>query len=300
MNLQSLFCGITCLIIVSTATAQKRPIGTTLNENGDPIDSEPIASTRAEIPHPTPRDGFYDRTATSEKPILAYDHVREADVMWEKRIWREINLNEKMNQHFSYPRNPFITVIRKAADCDKITLYRDEEFTKAISKKESRALWSSVDTIMAAPDINNPDSMVQQIVQNDFDPTDIKKYRIKEVWFFDEETSSLKVRILGIAPITTKFDENGNALFEYPMFWMYYPDSRAVIGHTEAFVGNNDAVHLSWEDIFEMRYFGSTITKASNVGDKRISDTYSGRDALLEAQKIHEEIFNFEQDLWQD
>ena len=55
----------------------------------------------------------------------------------------------------------------------------------------------------------------------------------------------------------------------------------------------------SWEDVFEARYFNSYIIQESNVLDRRI-DGYltSGRERLLEAERIKQEIFNFEQDLW--
>jgi len=48
-----------------------------------------------------------------------------------------------------------------------------------------------------------------------------------------------------------------------------------------------------------MRKFSSYIFKEGNVRDNRLQDLYSGIDLLLEANKIKEEIFSFEQDLWQ-
>jgi hypothetical protein len=55
---------------------------------------------------------------------------------------------------------------------------------------------------------------------------------------------------------------------------------------------------MSWEDIMEMRYFSSYIYKESNVYDRRLQDYLSGVDLLLEADKIKNEIFSFEHDLW--
>ena len=34
---------------------------------------------------------------TPTRRVVPYTHVREADVMWHKRIWREIDLREKIN-----------------------------------------------------------------------------------------------------------------------------------------------------------------------------------------------------------
>jgi len=55
---------------------------------------------------------------------------------------------------------------------------------------------------------------------------------------------------------------------------------------------------MSWEDLFEMRFFASSIYKSSNVLDYRVQDNYQGIEALLEADKLKKEIRQFEHDLW--
>ena len=45
----------------------------------------------------TPRDGAYDkdiRDGGKERMIQDYQYVREADVMWSRKIWREIDMRE--------------------------------------------------------------------------------------------------------------------------------------------------------------------------------------------------------------
>jgi hypothetical protein len=64
------------------------------------------------------------------------------------------------------------------------------------------------------------------------------------------------------------------------------------------FTDGNDASPLSWEDLFEQRRFSSYIYKESNVTNRRLQDIYSGVDILLEGEKIKQEIFNWEHDLW--
>jgi gliding motility associated protien GldN len=118
------------------------------------------------------------------------------------------------------------------------------------------------------------------------------------VWFFDEETSTMQVRIIGIAPLREVYDAQGNFKYEQPMFWAYYPQLRNTLASQEAFNPLNDAGRMSWEDIMEMRYFSSYIYKESNVYDRRLQDYLSGVDLLLEADKIKNEIFSFEHDLW--
>ncbi|MCP4438216.1 MAG: gliding motility protein GldN [Aureispira sp.] len=247
----------------------------------------------------TPRDNFYDRTLHKEKKVLTYDHIHEKDVMWEKRVWRLIDVREKMNHLFTNPKKPFINIILDAAAAGDATLYSvmDDEFKVPLTKNEVSSLITSVDTITTWDPITFEEIITP--VENELDPTDIKKYRIKEVYYFDEETSSMGVRILGIAPIVDRYDDSGSFLNSGPMFWAYYPELRESLARHEAANAHNEAARMSWEDIFEARLFASYITKESNVYDRRIKDyKNSPIDILLESDNIKNEIFHFEHDLW--
>ena len=51
----------------------------------------------AQITSDTYNDGLYVENATGVKKIIPYPEIREADVMWKKRVWREIDFRQKMN-----------------------------------------------------------------------------------------------------------------------------------------------------------------------------------------------------------
>lgn len=274
------------LIAINNTNAQGffekyQPSGTTVTESG-------VKAT----------DNFYDRNMTNEKQILAYDFIHEKDVMWSKTIWREIDVREKMNHHFSYEKMPLAAIILEAAKRGDAQVYDvfDDEFRTKMTDEQVRSMMGSYDTITTYDPITFAE--VDTVVYNQLDLNDIKKYRVKEVWFFDEETSNMQVRIIGLAPIMDRFDNNGNFLNSGPMCWFYYPELRYVLANFEAFNPANDAARMSWDDIFEARFFSSYITKKSNVRDERIQDKFTGIDAMLEAEKIQQEIFNFEHDLW--
>jgi gliding motility associated protien GldN len=246
-----------------------------------------------------PLDDIVERKLTHERRVLPYEPVREGDIFWEKRIWRVIDIREKMNKSFAYPEKPFIKILMDAAVNGEINVYgtEDDKFSTKLDPNEAAAMGSAVDTITTF----DPETYKEEIkiVRNDLNPEDIKRFRIKEVWFFDSKSSSLKVRILGIAPLREVYDDNGNFRYEQPMFWIYYPDARKVFAKEIAYNPWNNASPMTWEDIFEMRFFSSYIYKASNEYDRRLEDYLSGVDLLLESDKIQNEIFNFEQDLWE-
>ncbi len=243
-----------------------------------------------------PRDRIYDRSSPSEREIIPYDHIRESDVFMEKRIWRVIDSREKINLPFKYEgidwkdMKPLITIFNDAIK-EGAVVYDDEYFKVPLTPEAFNKKTGSIDTI-AQYDIDG-NYTKDTIVQNEFDPNSVKKFRVKEDWFFDKETSTLQVRILGIAPIYTDPDAG-----ELPLYWVYYPDFRKILVKQDCFNPKNDAIRMSWDDIFEGRLFGSYIIKESNVLDRRIQDYKLGVDALMEAEKIKQDMFEWEHDLW--
>jgi len=247
----------------------------------------------------TPRDNFYDRYLHTEKRVLPYDHIHEKDVFWEKKVWSLIDIREKANHIFLNEKKYFIDVLLDAAKKGDITLYStmDDEFQTPIPQEDAEVMGTTLDTICTFDPIDFTDTCFP--VVNVLNPADVTKYRVKEVYFFDEETSQMDVRILGIAPIIDRYDDQGNFLNSGPMFWVYYPEARETLARTEAFNTHNDAARMTWEDIFEARLYHSYIIKESNVYNRRIKDYQTAPMAiLLESDKIKEGIFNFEQDLW--
>ncbi len=246
-----------------------------------------------------PLDDIVEKRTVAEKRVLAYDHIREADIFWEKRVWRVIDTREKMNLPFAYPERPLFSILMDAAETGEITVYsvEDDKFSQRLTPDEVKAMGASVDTITTFDPVTYEEKI--EIVTNDINPEDVKRFRLKEIWFFDEETSTLQVRILGIAPLLDVKDENtGEFRYEQPMFWVYYPGARETLARERVFNFKNDSVDATWEDLFEARFFSSYIIKASNVHDRRLQEYLSGVDLLLESEKIRQEIFNFEHDLW--
>ena len=61
---------------------------------------------------------------------------------------------------------------------------------------------------------------------------------------------------------------------------------------------------MTWQELLETRFFASYIIKESNPLDLRIKDMYpdderDGITRLLESERIKNELFNFEHDLWE-
>jgi len=253
-------------------------------------------------------DGVYVKEHYPTRKVVPYTHLREADVMWSTRIWRKLDLREKINHPLFYPteaiknRRSLTQVIIEAVREGSLTAYDplDDEFTMTLTKAEIERKLSYIDTLYIE-DPEPPYDLKMQVVEEDFDPSTVKEMRLKEDWFFDRQKSILDVRIVGIQPVQDNIDRStGEIRGKEPMFWVYFPEARNIFASAEVFNRQNDAERRTLEDIFWKRMFGSYVYKEKNVYDRQISDyMINGLDQLLEAEKIKEGIFELEHDLWE-
>jgi len=245
-----------------------------------------------------PLDDICARTILKERKPLAYAPVQERDILWEKRVWRVLDLRQKMNQQFTAPESQFCEILINGIKEGKLNAFspEDEKFSFPLPFDELLNTVEKIDSV----EIVDPETFISswEVVRESLNPQDIKKIRIKEIWYVDSKTSQLKVRILGIAPVLEVFDDFGNVLYEKPLFWIHYSSSRAFLAQHQVVQQGNARPTISWEDQLERRFFASTIYKVSNIHDERISASYAGINALEEAFKQKQEIFNFEHDLW--
>ncbi|MEN9370951.1 MAG: gliding motility protein GldN [Bacteroidota bacterium] len=260
-------------------------------------------------------DAAVDRNLVKSRTPLAYEHIREDDAWYRERVWREIDIREKMNLAFRYKAEDdngnqrFINILLRAVRKGDVTAFDpnvDDRFTTPMTVSRVGEVISgkcdSVQVIDWAKDPTGSKGIFKDsLVCREFNPDDIVKFRLKEEWVFDRESSRMYTRILGIAPIKTYVDDAGNILGESPLFWVYYPDLRPILSLYEVYNGKNFGARMSWEELFESRYFSSYIVKSTidNPYDLFIKQ-YIKDDILrlLEGENIKTKIFNFEQDLW--
>ena len=246
----------------------------------------------------------FDNDLLDTKPI-PYPATRQADIMWSKRIWREIDMRQKINQPFYYPLEPhnnwrnFITVIMDALKEGSITAYDisvTDEFLVPLNFQE--IISRQIDTVHRTFQRPYPPyEEYDTVIYSEFDPSKVTRIRIKEDWYFDKKRSQMLVRILGVCPVMIK--ERNDEEYSEPLFWIYFPEARPILGHAEVFNRENDAARRSYDEIFMKRFFASYIYKETNVYDRRISEYAQGLDALLEAERVKHELLNFEQNLWE-
>jgi len=265
----------------------------------------------SEAQESTVLDGVYVKENTPSRKVITYIHLREADVMWSKRIWRRIDLRKKMNQVLYFPvgfeakqgrKNLFAIIKEALLEEGTLTGYDpgspaapDDMFRKPLTTDEIR------DILLRKKEVNEYDEdgeiVGSKTIEEEVNSQEIKFYEMKEDWFFERERSVMDVRIIGLKPVREYENEAGEPALE-DLFWIYFPEARYVFANNEVYNRKNDAERRTYEDVFWKRQFESTIIKESNVYDRQINEYKTGIDALLEAERIKDEIFRFEHDMW--
>lgn len=255
----------------------------------------------------------------AEKTPLAYENLREDDQLYKQVIWRNINVKERMNLPFGYEADEdngnqrFINIILKGIkegvnDTTPLVVFNglDDRFTTPMKLSEISQQLVGTPYVIQVPDwAKDPDGSKgitkDSLISDEFNAASVETYQIKEEIIFDKKTSRLHFRILGIAPMKKSLDALGNVRGEFPLFWIYYPDMRPLLAKYEAYNPRNAANRLSWEEVFESRYFSSYIVKStmSNNSNRYINGMIQDPILrLVESDNIKDQIFNFEQSQW--
>jgi gliding motility associated protien GldN len=270
-------------------------------------------------------DGVYVQEHIPTKRVIQYTHLREADVMWSKRVWRTIDLREKMNYQLYYPLEPIsdrmslFDVIKYAALQEStLTLYdvgaaQDDQFKAPVIKQSGEteeefatrkaSFFGVLETVDRLDEEGEPMydeegfPLMEELV-NEYITAEIIKYEIKEDWFFDKQRSVLDVRIIGISPVVYYKNANGDIAAEKNLFWLYFPECRYVFQNFFVYNEKNDAQRMSFDDLFWKRDFSSIIHKESNIFDRKVAPIWVGLDALLESERVKGEMFQLEHDIW--
>ena len=253
-------------------------------------------------------DGLYVDNATGVKEPMPLPTIREADVMWKKTIWREIDFNQKMNQGFYYPVAPhqnwqnLITVLMNGLKSGEIVAYADEKVATgelinpiSLSKIEENTTNKGITQVM-----NEETGELEDVEYNEaLKSEDVTRCRVKEVWYFDKQLSQMKVRIIAICPVRM-VDEGNGKLAPEPLFWVPYNNAtRKLLAKSPFFNRHNSSAQLSYDEVFIHRMFDSYIIREENMFDRNINSYAKGVEALKESERIKQSIIDFEQQLWE-
>lgn len=235
--------------------------------------------------------------------VLPFVAVSEDDIHWKKEYKSVINLKVRKNQVLYYPTYPtlyrksFADVVIGAAKEGSIKAYSDEYFTDELSIDKLKNKLFRIEKTLGENWETGEDEEIIDTTQ--VSSSDIIEILVREEKFFDKKRSVLEQRIIGLAPVALVQNKETLEWEKQIMFWFYYPDARQILANSKIYNEYNSFQNMSMDELFLNRLYTSTFIKESNMQDRSISDYNSSkRDRLLEAERIKEELRNYEHDLW--
>ena len=303
-----IICG---LIAISQYAMSQDPVITTTTTSTPPPQTPPTGvPTSSSVYGPTVNNGVYTPEHLPLRKPIPYVPLREADVIWSKRVWRVIDLREKINQPLYYPtsdiakRPSLFTIIHKGIISQELTAFDpepsvfdpDEEFKIEYTSAAAQKVLVREVSILKQDTLTG--EMTPVTVPDTIKPDDVVQYWLKEDWFFDKQRSIMDVRILGIAPVVENRDDKGDFKGPKALFWIYYPACRNYFAKYQCYNPYNDAEWRTFDEVFHKRLFSSFIKEESNVYNRPIAAYSQGIDNLLESDRIKDDIFKLEHDMW--
>lgn len=246
---------------------------------------------------------IYEKENVPYRKPVPLPYLRESDVVWSKMLWRMVDLREKMNHHLYFPTEPFgprmslIDLLYTAVSNGELEVYENEEFNIPIDLETIDRRLGGEGSLETVIDVVTGEELTVEIA-GEVRTDEVREYLVLEQWYFDRQHSTFGSRVIGFSPIRVFYVDD--EMRRQGVFWVYYPGAREIMARHEVFTANNDLSSLSFDDVFLQRRFSGYIYRESNVyGNRAINEYALGRDALYEAERIHNMIFNFEQDLWE-
>lgn len=180
----------------------------------------------------------YDNT----KP-LTYGYIDDRDVMFGKRTWEYIDIDQRINFPLYYPTNPLIDriplfdVLRKYVQSGqnvniKEFCFQDDYFSLPLDASEAESKFKDFgltndgidkidkDKTLNPTKISQTDTIAfkqlcLKLIQDkklkegpdyksaELNAVDVKGYKIQGYWYFDKRLAELKYRLIAIAPVAS-------------------------------------------------------------------------------------------------
>lgn len=242
-------------------------------------------------------DGFYQANNLEDAVPFAYPEINMKNIRFYKRVWRDIDLKDEKNALLATPGNSLMEIIMKSIETGKLSLYKpdDDSFKGRMSANEGMARFT--DSVLVPIFDDEGNQIDSKMTLNEFDPTRVTKFRIKEDIFFDKQRSRLESRIIGVAPLMniTTSAELAESVGSTPAFWLYFPQLRYSLVKVDITDPDKGLYDMTMDDLFVQKKYASTIVRESSAGALKLGDEAQ---QAQDAQQIEQKIDAYKKKLW--
>ncbi len=232
------------------------------------------------------------------------------DVVWMREIYRTVDLTRGANGALYYPVEPagqrmnlFSTLIRLLAQ-KKIPAYEyrldGTEYFESDNEISFRDVLDRFQIYYEMKKVANRSDSLISISNSDIPSAEVLSYFVKEVWYFDQRTSTYASMVTALCPVLHRAEEFSYEPVKLPMFWVNYKDLAPYLAQSKVAVSNhNNAAGSSWDAFFTGRLYEGDIYKTTNLQNRTLAQYCTTDSALVkERQRIERELKDFEQVLY--
>ena len=279
-----------CVLIVGLLSAQAQP-NARLARQAAQQNNGPELSVRAQTKYPRSKS-------------------LPDDVIWMREIYRTLDVTKDPNGSLYYPVEPvgervnLITLIFKLLAEKKIPAYEYMlDGTERLTGDYLVNFGEVLDRFQIYYEqrrmADRRDSLYI-INDSDIPSPEVKSYFIKEVWYFDQRTSSYGSVVTALCPVMHRAEDFSSEELKLPMFWIDYTDLAPYLTRTYIMTSNlNNAANRSVDDFFVSRLYNGDIYKTTNMQDLILSQYCETDSAMVKEQKrIEAELVLFEEHLY--
>jgi len=254
--------------------------------------------------------------------------IHEDDIMFKKRVWRRMNLEEPQNEPFFASNNEITKHIVAAAKAGIIPIYQGDSMVNRMTKEEflekledprlqdlntgggddgwgdsGGDSWGSDDSWGddTGGDSGEEESAATE-VSTQFTVRQMSTLEIVEDMIFDRKRSVTHwdiqaIKIIIPASEFTAGVERTVGVFKYlDLIDLFRSNPEQMIW----FNPQNSAEHKNLADAFALRLFNARIVKVANPDDNMIIDIYneSPKEGIMASQWLEYELMEKEHELW--
>lgn len=157
--------------------------------------------------------------------VTTSGNYRVSDISSDYRdfIWVD-NIAFVQLKDIQTPKSPYATMLRfedyflEAAKNNNGDFYKDPDLKKRLTKEEIQTSLLLIDTIVNWNPITLEETTI--IVRNELNQYDVKFSRVKFYIYYDKKINTWKLTVKSIAPVISRYDNNGEFLDYETLFWL--------------------------------------------------------------------------------
>lgn len=248
----------------------------------------------------------------SERALSRFPRTQQLpdDVIWSREIYRTVDLTNGANGALYYPIEPM---------ADRMNLFT--QIFQLLGKKQLAAYEYNLDGIeRLSPDkeveftdildrfgiyyqekkLKNRKDSVLIIDPSDVPSADVLSYFIKEVWYFDQRTSTYGSVVTAVCPVLHRSEDFSYDKVKLPMFWIDYQALSPYLAGMQVMSSNfNHSMNSSVADFFATKQYKGDIYKTTNLQNLSLAHYCESDSAMVnEQRRIEGELVQFEKNLY--